>query len=32
MNSWSPDIYSKAWDFATKAHKGQTYGGKKENE
>lgn len=25
--NWSPDVYRKAWDFATLAHHGQTYGG-----
>lgn len=25
--SWSQDLYVKAWDFATFAHEGQTYGG-----
>jgi (p)ppGpp synthase/HD superfamily hydrolase len=25
--TWSPDRYKKAWDFATLAHQGQTYGG-----
>ncbi|WP_010182795.1 HD domain-containing protein [Aquimarina agarilytica] len=29
---WSPDIYNKAWEFATRAHKNQTYGGRKEDE
>lgn len=32
MNSWNQDIYSKAWDYATKAHHGQTYGGSNEGE
>lgn len=27
-NFWNPDMYSKAWNFATRAHTGQTYGGK----
>lgn len=27
--NWSPDIYEKAWHFATFAHKEQTYGGRK---
>ncbi|WP_372367617.1 HD domain-containing protein [Candidatus Uabimicrobium sp. HlEnr_7] len=27
--NWSPDVYKKAWDFATSAHSKQTYGGKK---
>jgi len=26
-NNWSQDIYIKAWDFASLAHYGQTYGG-----
>ena len=26
-NNWSQDAYIKAWDFATLAHHGQTYGG-----
>ena len=30
INSWNPDMYSKAWDFATLAHEGQTYGGPKD--
>ncbi|WP_271764815.1 HD domain-containing protein [Aquimarina algiphila] len=30
MNLWSPDIYAKAWEFATLAHQEQTYGGKTE--
>ncbi len=25
--SWTQDIFIKAWDFATVAHQGQTYGG-----
>lgn len=25
--NWSQDIFVKAWDFATLAHQGQTYGG-----
>ncbi|WNO11090.1 HD domain-containing protein [Teredinibacter sp. KSP-S5-2] len=29
-NSWDPDIYSRAWDYATLAHEGQTYGGAEE--
>ncbi len=28
MNLWSPDIYAKAWEFATLAHQNQTYGGR----
>lgn len=27
MSNWSPEIYSKAWYFATIRHEGQTYGG-----
>ena len=27
MNQWSPEIFKKAWNFATIAHHGQTYGG-----
>ncbi|MEM8535374.1 MAG: HD domain-containing protein [Chloroflexota bacterium] len=27
MNTWSPDVYAKAWYFATTAHEGQVYGG-----
>ena len=27
MNIWSPDIFNKAWYFATLAHDKQTYGG-----
>lgn len=27
MNQWSPEVFKKAWDFATIAHHGQTYGG-----
>jgi (p)ppGpp synthase/HD superfamily hydrolase len=29
---WSQDLYSRAWDFATRAHRGQTYGGAHDNE
>lgn len=29
---WDPDIYTKAWQFATRAHGTQTYGGPKEGE
>lgn len=29
MNKWSPDIYDKAWQFATLAHQEQSYGGRK---
>lgn len=32
MNIWNPDKHIKAWDFATLAHEGQTYGGKIEGE
>lgn len=31
-NLWSPDIYQKAWAFATRKHAGQTYGGACEGE
>lgn len=27
MNNWSPDVFTKAWHFATFYHRGQTYGG-----
>jgi (p)ppGpp synthase/HD superfamily hydrolase len=27
MSSWNPDSFSKAWNFATLYHQGQTYGG-----
>ena len=27
MNRWSPELFKKAWNFATIAHHGQTYGG-----
>lgn len=30
--NWSQDIYVKAWDFATMAHEGQTYGGPTEGQ
>lgn len=30
--NWSQDVYVKAWDFATEAHEGQTYGGPKEGQ
>lgn len=30
--NWNQDIYIKAWDFATIAHHGQTYGGPKEGQ
>lgn len=26
-NTWCPELYKKAWNFATRAHAGQTYGG-----
>ena len=29
-NLWDPEIYLKAWHFATRAHDGQTYGGPEE--
>lgn len=29
---WSPDIYNKAWNFATLAHQGQFYGGAQEGQ
>ncbi len=32
MSSWNPDIFEKAWNFATRHHQGQTYGGTKEGE
>lgn len=32
MSNWNQDLYSKAWDLATKLHHGQTYGGKNEGE
>ncbi|MBC3917631.1 bifunctional (p)ppGpp synthetase/guanosine-3',5'-bis(diphosphate) 3'-pyrophosphohydrolase [Undibacterium sp. CY18W] len=32
MNKWTPDIYAKAWDFSSRQHNGQTYGGKVEGE
>ncbi len=25
-NLWNPDLYHKAWDYATRAHQGQLYG------
>lgn len=28
MSKWSPDIYDKAWQFATLAHQEQSYGGR----
>jgi len=27
LNAWSPDVFAKAWNFATHFHQGQTYGG-----
>lgn len=30
MSNWSPDIFAKAWHFATQYHQGQTYGGPEE--
>lgn len=27
MNQWSQEVFKKAWNFATIAHHGQTYGG-----
>ena len=30
--SWSQDVFTKAWNFATKAHQGQTYGGSDQNQ
>ncbi len=27
MNTWSPELFKPAWNFATLAHHGQTYGG-----
>lgn len=32
MTHWHPDIYAKAWSFASKQHSGQTYGGAQEGE
>lgn len=29
-NLWCPELYKKAWDFATEKHAGQTYGGPEE--
>jgi (p)ppGpp synthase/HD superfamily hydrolase len=30
MSTWSPDVFAKAWLFATLHHHGQTYGGPEE--
>jgi (p)ppGpp synthase/HD superfamily hydrolase len=30
MSSWSPDVFARAWNFATLHHHGQTYGGPEE--
>jgi hypothetical protein len=32
MASWQPDLYAKAWQFATRYHHGQSYGGPNEGE
>ena len=32
MSNWNQDIYAKAWNYATRAHHGQTYGGPNEGE
>ena len=32
MNHWHPDIFAKAWAFASRQHNGQTYGGAQEGE
>lgn len=32
MSNWSPDIFHKAWEFSTRCHSGQTYGGAREGE
>jgi (p)ppGpp synthase/HD superfamily hydrolase len=32
MTPWDPDIYAKAWSFASLHHRGQTYGGPREGE
>jgi len=32
MNTWSQEVFKKAWNFATIKHSGQTYGGKHEGE
>lgn len=31
-SNWSQDVFVKAWDFATLAHQGQTYGGPVEDQ
>ncbi|MEW5956291.1 MAG: HD domain-containing protein, partial [Chloroflexota bacterium] len=30
MSNWSPDVFAQAWNFATRYHQGQTYGGPEE--
>lgn len=32
MNTWNPEIYARAWAFATLAHKNQEYGGRSEGQ
>jgi len=32
MNTWCPESYKVAWQFATRKHAGQTYGGAEEGE
>lgn len=32
MSYWSPDAYAQAWAFATRYHRGQTYGGPAQGE
>lgn len=32
MNTWNPELYAKAWAFATLAHKNQEYGGRAEGQ
>ncbi|NJL13744.1 MAG: bifunctional (p)ppGpp synthetase/guanosine-3',5'-bis(diphosphate) 3'-pyrophosphohydrolase [Microscillaceae bacterium] len=32
MYTWNPDLYQKAWHWATLAHEGQTYGGPAEGQ
>lgn len=32
MAHWHPDTYTKAWAFASKQHRGQTYGGSQHGE